>query len=55
MNKTVWKEKNYTLKKGFSGLIPQTNSSLHIVHNAFHKGVNMYGEESEELALDMYY
>ena len=45
-----------TLKKErFSGPIPQTTCCLHIVHNAFCKGLNMYGEESEELAFDMNY
>ena len=34
INKTVWREINDTLKKGFSGLIPQTTCCLHIVHNA---------------------
>ena len=42
-------------KEGFSGLIPQTTCCLHIVHNAFHKGLNIYGEEPEELAFNMYY
>ena len=55
INKTVWKEINNILKKeGFSGVIPQTTCCLHIVHNAFLKGLNMYGEESEELAFDMH-
>ena len=47
---------NGTLKKeGFSGLIPQTTCCLHLFLNAFCKGLNMYGEESEELAFDMHY
>ena len=47
---------NDTLKnEGFSGLILQTTCCLHIVHNAFCKGLNIYGEESEELAFDMHY
>ena len=54
INKTVWREINDTLKEGFSGPIPQTTCCLHIAHNAFHKGLNMYGEESEELAFDMH-
>ena len=54
-NKTIWREINDTLKKeGFSGLIPQTTCCLHIVHNAFLKGLNMYGEESEKLPLNMH-
>ena len=54
INKTVWREINGTLKEGFSGPIPQTTCCLHIMHNAFHKWFNMYGEESEELAFDMH-
>ena len=56
INKTVRREMNDTLKnEGFSGLILQTTCCLHIVHNAFCKGLNIYGEESEELAFDMHY
>ena len=56
INKTVWRETNDILKKeGFSGLIPQTTCCLHLFLNAFCKGLNMYGEESEELAFDMHY
>ena len=56
INKIVWRETNDTLKKEyFSGLIPQATSCLHIMLNAFCKGLNMYGEECEELALDMHY
>ena len=56
INKTVWREINDTLKKeGFSGLIPQTTCYLHIVHNAFCKGLNILREESEELASNMHY
>ena len=56
ISKTVWREINDTLKEeGFSGIIPQTTCCLHIEHNAFRKGLNMYGEESEELAFDMHY
>ena len=55
INKTVLREINSALKKGFSGLITQTTCSLHIMHIAFCKGLNMYGEECEELAFDMNY
>ena len=56
INKTVWREISDALKKeGFSGRIPQTTCCLHIVRSAFHKGLNIYGEESEELAFDMHY
>ena len=56
INKTVWREINDTLRKeGFSGQIPHTTCCLHIVHNVFHKGLNIYGEESEELTFDMHY
>ena len=55
INKTVWREINDTLKKDFSGIIPQTTCCLHIVHNGFLKGLDMYGKESEELAFDMHY
>ena len=53
-NKTVWKEINILKKEGFSGVIPQTTCCLHLVHNTFRKGLNMYGEESEELAFNMH-
>ena len=56
INKTVWREIYDTLKKeGFSGRIPQTTCCLHIVHRSFRKALNMNGEESEELALNMHY
>ena len=56
INKTVWREINDTLKKeGFSGLIPQSTCCLNIVHHAFRKGLNIYGEESEELAFNIHY
>ena len=54
---STWCRKiNDTLKKeGFSGLIPQTTSCLHIVPSAFSKALNMYGEESEELGFNMHF
>ena len=42
-------------KEGFSGLLPQTTCYLHIVHNAFCKGLNLYGEKSGELVFNMHY
>ena len=29
--------------------------NIHVVHNAFHAGVNAYGERCEELAIDLFY
>ena len=56
INKTVWREKNNTLKKErFVELIPQTSCSLHILHNAIYNELNMYGEETEELVFSSHY
>ena len=38
--------------KSFIQLIP---CNIHVVHNAFCAGINAYGEESEELAIDLFY
>ena len=53
INKTVWREINDTLKKGFSGLIPQTTCCVNIVYNAFRKGLNMYREGSKTHLVSM--
>ena len=56
INKTVWREINDALKKkGLSGLIAQIICCLRIVHNGFRKGLDIYGEDSEELAFDLHY
>ena len=48
INKTVRRELNDTFKKeGFSGLIAQITCFLHIMHNTFRKGLNIFRQESD--------
>ena len=35
--------------------MPFIPGNIHVVHNAFHAGVNAYGEGCEELAIDHFY
>ena len=53
INKAVWRELNEEMKKrGYKGLLPFIACTLHIVHNAFHKGIASLDQEMEQLAFD---
>lgn len=56
MNKTVWNKVNENVKsKGCPGLLPFIPCNMHVVHNSFRKGLKVYGQEAEELAIDIFY
>ena len=54
INKAVWRELNEEMKKrGYKGLLPFIACTLHIVHNAFHKGIVSL-DQVEQLAFDLH-
>lgn len=56
VNKTIWNLVNKALlDSGLSGLMPFISCNLHTAHNAFRSGLSVYGEECEELAIDLFY
>ncbi|XP_022236838.1 uncharacterized protein LOC111084420, partial [Limulus polyphemus] len=53
--KTIWKNINDHKKAlGFAGLTPFVPCTLHVVHNSFRKGLNAYGEDAEQLSVDLF-
>ena len=55
VNKTVHKYTNDHMKEiGLHGLVKFHPCPLHIVHNGFRKGLTVFGERAEELALDLF-
>jgi len=55
VNKTVWRLINEQMKdSGLHGLVDLIACPLHTVHNAFRKGLMVYGEEAEELSMDIF-
>ena len=55
INTALYRVLNEALKKsGKHGLLPLFVCCLHIVHNAFHKGIDVFGQESEQLAFDLH-
>ncbi|KAG1669721.1 Transmembrane and coiled-coil domains protein 1 [Nymphon striatum] len=56
VNKTIWNAVNQALLDGgLPGLMLFIPCNIHVAHNAFHAGINVYGEASEELATDLFY
>ena len=56
INKSLWKKLDSHLKgKCLGGLLPLITCTIHIIHNGFRKGLNVYGQEAEELTFDLYY
>ena len=54
--KSLWRQLDEAVKElGFKGLFPHITCPLHTVHNGFRKGLDVYGQEAEELAFDLYY
>ncbi|KAH3819575.1 hypothetical protein DPMN_121314 [Dreissena polymorpha] len=39
---------------GLPGLTPFGPCTLHVVHNSFRKGLNSYGENAEQMAVDVF-
>ena len=55
INKALYRELNLSLRReGKHGLLPLFVCCLHITHNAFHKGIDVFGQESEQLAFDLH-
>ena len=56
VNKTMWSAINKVLlDQELPGLLQFIPYNIHVVHNAFHAGVNAYGEGCEDLAIDLFY
>ena len=56
VNKTIWNNLNESLKeKGLPGLLDFKPCTIHIVHNAFKYGLQTYGQDAEQLTLDIFY
>lgn len=54
VNKTIWKNIDSHKKAlGLAGLTPFVPCTLHVVHNSFRKGLDAYGEDAEQLAVDI--
>ena len=55
VNKTVWNHVNtHKASLGLPELTEFVPCSIHAVHNGFRKGLNVYGEDAEELAIDLF-
>lgn len=55
VNKTIWKNiDDHKKALGFAGLTPFVPCTLHVVHNSFRKGLNAYGEDAEQLSVDLF-
>ena len=56
VNKTMWSAINKVLlDQELPGLLQFIPCNIHVVHNAFHAGVNAYGKGCKELAIDVFY
>jgi hypothetical protein len=56
VNKTIWNLINEHMKtNGLHGILPFIPCNLHIVHNAFRQGLNIFGEQAEQLVLDLFF
>ena len=56
VNKTIWTFINEHMKESdLHGILPFIPCNLHIVHNAFRQGLNIFGEQAEQLVLDLFY
>ena len=56
VNKSIWNRMNEALEEKKMGpLIRFILCNLHVVHNSFWEGCNLYGTHAEELAFDLHY
>ena len=56
VNKTIWRNVSEMLKEqGFPGLMSFIPCNLHVIHNAFRKGLDIFGAHAESLAIDLFY
>ena len=55
VNKTIWNLINEHMKaSGLHGILPFIPCNLHIIHNAFRQGLNVFEEQAEQLVLDLF-
>ena len=55
VNKTIWTLINEHVKaSGQPGILPFIPCNLHIVHNAFRQGLNVFVEQAEQFVLDIF-
>jgi len=55
VNKKIWNRVVQHLKSnGLQGLVEFTPCALHVVHNAFRKGIYVFGEDVEGLAVALF-
>ena len=55
VNKTIWNLINEHMKaSGLHGIFSFIPCNLHIVHNPFRQGLNVFGEQAEQLVLDLF-
>ena len=58
VNKTIFQHMNELILQdhpGFPGLIELGSCTIHIVHNAFGKGIDQYGKDIDQLSMDLYF
>ena len=58
MNKTVFQHINELILQDhseFPGLIDLGSCTIHIIHNAFGKGIDQYGKDIDQLCMDLYF
>lgn len=56
VNKTIWNFISEHMKEsGLSGMLPFIPCNLHVVHNALRQGLNVFGEDAEQLVLNLFY
>jgi hypothetical protein len=55
VNKTIWKYIDSHMKEaGLKGLVNFIACPLHVVHSAFRKGMDVYGQQTEGLSIDIF-
>ena len=58
MNKTIFWHINELILQDhpeFPGLIDLGSCTVHIIHNAFGKGIDQYGKDIDQLCMDLYF
>lgn len=55
VNKSIWAKVNSkSIEFGHTGLVDVGMCNIHVVHNAFGKGLDKFGREVEELVIDLH-
>ena len=55
INRKLWRLLHQELKnEGKHGLLPLIVCNIHMIHNAFRKGIDVYGEDVEKLCFDLH-